>query len=123
MKDVSELKNYREKYKRYYGIDFDTNYVIHHIDENRRNNNIDNLLLLPMYLHSKYHAYKDALNNYTMDGLCLDLTYSGSKLRGYQLSQLDELREVLNEVQEWIEYKFLADAGCTAYPMFKRLVK
>jgi len=30
MKDVDKLKNYRTKYKRYYGIDFGSDYVIHH---------------------------------------------------------------------------------------------
>ncbi len=43
MKDMNKLKDYRLKYKRYYGIDFGDNYVIHHIDLNHNNNNIKNL--------------------------------------------------------------------------------
>ena len=38
---------YREKYKRYYRIEFSKEYVVHHIDFDRENNDISNLLLLP----------------------------------------------------------------------------
>ena len=55
MKDINKLKNYRLKYKRYYNIDFDDTYDVHHIDFNHNNNDIDNLILLPKALHSKYH--------------------------------------------------------------------
>lgn len=33
MKDINKLKDYRLKYKRYYDIDFDKDYAIHHIDK------------------------------------------------------------------------------------------
>lgn len=55
LKDISKLKDYRKKYKRYYGIEFGREYVIHHIDGNHDNNDISNLLLLPAKLHSRYH--------------------------------------------------------------------
>ena len=38
MKDLDRLKGYRKKYKRYYGIEFDRSYAIHHIDGNHENN-------------------------------------------------------------------------------------
>ena len=123
MKDANKLKNYREKYKRYYGIEFGKDYVVHHIDENRENNDISNLLLLPAALHSKYHAYKAMylLSLSQTDGqLCLDLTYTGSCIRGWQLSQLDNLLGVMREMHEWIERKHLADVGCVVYPEFER---
>lgn len=120
MKDASKLKNYREKYKRYYGITFGKEYAIHHIDGNRENNDISNLLLLPTKLHSRYHASRDIFLSYAKDGLCLDLTYSGACLRGLQFYQLDDLRNVLSELQEWVEAKHLADIGYAVYPKFKR---
>ena len=49
-------KKYRDLYKKYYNIDFDSSYEIHHIDFDRNNNDISNLLLLPKDLHSKYHT-------------------------------------------------------------------
>ena len=120
MKDISQLKNYREKYKRYYGIEFDRKFVVHHIDENRENNDINNLLLLPLKLHSKYHTYKDMFKMIAKDGLCLDLTYSGSTMLRMQLAYLDDFVEAWSEIQKWIEYKYRADMGYEVYPMFRR---
>lgn len=48
-------ENYRKKYKEYYGIDFDKTFDVHHIDLDRNNNEIDNLILLPKNLHEQYH--------------------------------------------------------------------
>lgn len=115
MKDISKMKNYREKYKRYYEIDFCSDYVIHHIDENRENNDIKNLLLLPRDLHSKYHTYKEAFLRTVPDGLCLDLEYSSKMLRDWQLSELSTLVKTLKEIEYWIELKCLADRGYPSY--------
>lgn len=54
--------NYRKYYKDYYGIDFDSSYVIHHIDFDRSNNDINNLILLPSKLHSRYHFLLTGFN-------------------------------------------------------------
>lgn len=120
MKDTKKLNNYREKYKQHYGIDFGREYAIHHIDGDRKNNDISNLLLLPSRLHSSYHAYRAMFTACAQDGICFDLTYSGSCVRSLQFSTLEQLREVLKEIQKWIELKYLADEGCSVYPLFKR---
>jgi len=44
------IKLYVDKYGK---IQFDHN--IHHIDINRNNNNLDNLVSIPIDLHKKYH--------------------------------------------------------------------
>ena len=121
MENINELKNYRLKYKRYYGIDFDKNYVVHHIDENRSNNDISNLVLMPLELHSKYHAYKTEFKLVTQNGMCFELSYAGSVLLNMQLSCLDKLAKVCAEIQLWVEYKYNADMGYEVYPMFRRL--
>ena len=38
-------------------------FVIHHIDNNRHNNNAKNLVLLPSEVHKSLHYYKDLLND------------------------------------------------------------
>ena len=43
MKDIEKLKDYRKKYKRYFGIDFGKEYAIHHIDGDHSNNDINNI--------------------------------------------------------------------------------
>lgn len=47
---------YRIRYKSYYGIAFNSEYVIHHIDQDKSNNKISNLILLPRNLHTKLHT-------------------------------------------------------------------
>lgn len=66
--------NYRKFYKEYYQIEFDNSFHIHHIDGNRENNNINNLLLLPKKLHQQYHFLKSKLYTepFTNKGVSLD---------------------------------------------------
>ena len=47
--------DYKKLYAQTYGITWDADMVIHHIDRNRQNNNISNLILLPGYLHRELH--------------------------------------------------------------------
>ena len=52
--------DYRQFYKERYKIEFGSDYDIHHIDLNHKNNSIDNLILLPKELHKELHqAIKD----------------------------------------------------------------
>lgn len=70
MKDALELKDYREKFKRYYGLSFSKDYHIHHIDLDHSNNDIENLMIVPKELHEVYH---ECLVNVQMltEGKCL----------------------------------------------------
>lgn len=98
--------DYRIKYKKHYEIEFGTDYVIHHIDEDRNNNDISNLLLLPRDLHSKYHEYKREF-----------LDQSDGEV---DLYTLERLLSVLKDIDFWIEQKYNADIGYKdAYFMFK----
>ena len=50
------MKNYKKIYEDYFGIKWDPKqFEIHHLDMNRENNNISNLVLLPKKLHKEYH--------------------------------------------------------------------
>ena len=49
--------DYKKLYSQYFGITWDTSkYQIHHIDGNHNNNEIDNLILLPVKLHQDLHS-------------------------------------------------------------------
>lgn len=50
-------RNYRKIYKDYYKASFEKELEIHHIDEDKNNNAIDNLILLPSNIHNLYHQY------------------------------------------------------------------
>lgn len=108
MKDINRLKNYREKYKRYYNIQFGREYVIHHIDGNRDNNNIENLLLLPLGLHSKYHFQKAIV-----EGQPLPTRITGNVLhsQSYYLCCLDDFMETLKECNKWFDFKMYLDGN------------
>lgn len=121
MKDINKLKNYREKYKRHYNIDFGSDFVVHHIDENRQNNDIENLLLLPRELHSKYHAYK---SQHMMTPYYPELSYSASMARGLYRMTYNDFEKILEEAEEWVHRKYLMDMGYKeAYDMFEKYTK
>ena len=45
---------YKKDYIRNFGI-IPTDYEIHHIDGNRKNNDLKNLVAIPFLLHKRYH--------------------------------------------------------------------
>ena len=49
------MTDYKKLYAQTYGITWDADLEIHHIDRNRKNNDISNLILLPGYLHHELH--------------------------------------------------------------------
>jgi hypothetical protein len=121
VKDINKLKNYREKYKRHYNIDFGSEYVVHHIDENRQNNDISNLLLLPRDLHSKYHTYK---LQHMMTPFYSDLSYSSSISRSLYRTTYNDFEKVLEEAEQWVNLKHSMDMGYKeAYDMFEKYTK
>lgn len=105
MKEPNELKNYRYKYKKYYDIDFSKDYDIHHIDFDRNNNEINNLILLPKKLHNKYHLLCNMLFGATIGGeKKIDVS-----LELYNVSHtadvLEKFAQTLKEMKEWVIYK------------------
>ena len=105
MKDINKLKNYRLKYKRYYNIEFDSNFDIHHIDFNRNNNDINNLILLPKELHSKYHTLINELGHADKNGnLKVNIILNFCTLN-YSAKIMEELGKILQEINTWLLYK------------------
>lgn len=114
------MKDYSKYYKEYYKINFGNEFVIHHIDENHENNNIENLLLMPRTLHTAYHVRKAIYQARSGGKLNIGLTYYDSCQRQLDVYEFDKMLEVLQQLQFWIEQKFLADTEYfNAYYMFK----
>lgn len=57
------MKDYRKIYQSKCNITIPKDYEIHHIDFNRKNNEIMNLVMLPKELHKKYHRVLLELQN------------------------------------------------------------
>lgn len=56
------------------GIRWDTKeYAVHHINHNREDNRVNNLILLPKKLHSRYHALLNLATSYGLDILAKDI--------------------------------------------------
>ena len=60
-KKTKNVKDYRRYYKEYFNIDFGKEFDVHHIDCDRNNNDIKNLLLIPKKLHLTYHTLKNEI--------------------------------------------------------------
>lgn len=94
------MKDYRSIYKDYYKIEFDKSFAVHHIDFDRNNNDIDNLLLLPRGLHSKYHSCLLGCANeeHKISGIIGDLKKG-------KLTSLRNLSTSLVEIEKWVKLK------------------
>lgn len=108
MKDISKLKDYKMKYKRYYGIDFDSKkYEIHHLDLNHNNNGIENLLLLPKDLHHKYHFYLSSVVNQSIGNGRIHSSIQSSE--NYLINCLLKFIPIYQECNKWYDYKLFLD--------------
>lgn len=68
-----------------YNFRWDTSrFVVHHIDHNRENNSLENLVLIPKKMHAKYHLASNATraitpklfgNNIDVDNLVNNLSW------------------------------------------------
>lgn len=56
---IFKKHNYREKYLSIAGIEPDSNIEVHHLDKDRDNNNVFNLVAIPKKLHKKLHGFRN----------------------------------------------------------------
>lgn len=93
---------YKRLYKEYYGINFDGNFDIHHINGDCEDNNIANLVLLPKELHRIYHKveYECFSNTPTTWGLFTSLRTCDENA---------ENLAKLNQLFYWYDLKLQAD--------------
>ena len=101
--------NYRKYYKDYYGIDFDSSYVIHHIDFDRSNNDINNLILLPSKLHSRYHflltGFNPDKNNKGIASLDFKIVSECGSIPMFGINMMKNLCETMVEIDKWVRIK------------------
>jgi hypothetical protein len=101
-----DIKNYIKFYKKITNTKFDSNlYHIHHIDENRNNNIIQNLVMLPKKLHHQYHFYKtdNIIEFKTKITSYLD---KGNFYNDYQYKCLIRFLNIYGKCCEWNDLKY-----------------
>ena len=93
--------DYRQYYKDYYGIDFDgRKFEIHHIDLDRGNNDIKNLILLPKDLHKKYHGLLPYVQS-LVDNKSIKTMIDMNNGQTLYYDEMKEFCEVMIEINEW----------------------
>ena len=100
------MADYNVKFKQHYDVNFSKEFVIHHIDGNHSNDDIDNLMILPRALHSKYHVLKRIIDNNR-----LPTTINGNSVnnRTMLLDYYERFIEVLKECNKWHDFKLYLD--------------
>ena len=96
--------NYRQFYKEYYGIEFGREFEVHHIDKNRDNNNIENLVLLPAKAHNYYHKIDSLVE------MCNPRIYGGlfdvlTNATFSEFIQKYELNKIIKVLSDWYNFK------------------
>lgn len=100
-------KNYRKKYEDITGVKIPQNHEIHHIDFNRENNEILNLVCLPKELHNKYHSTRNEIlktkifDTVTMEDFCRPVSFFGGTYSYWIYSQLGNLYKSLEKLSEY----------------------
>jgi hypothetical protein len=126
--DKTPKFNYRKFYEEKTGKKIPKDFDVHHIDLNRENNEIENLVAIPKHLHKKYHSLLCKIM--PLGGIKIDKTYFTPLLAGdsemqkyykyyihtvsmveYQLKIINkyitEMDCVLNEITSWTNFKLL----------------
>lgn len=94
------IMDYRELYEKHYGITIPLGYEIHHIDFNRENNNIENLLLLPKDLHKKLHKVRNT-SCVNLDGFFDFQGICAQRPMDYERRCIMAALDVYDELQIW----------------------
>ena len=109
-------KDYRAIYKEFYDIEFDSSFVIHHIDFDRTNNDIDNLILLPRGLHSKYHqVIREIQGTSKSENPLIDLKITTDMF--YRRFAYEDLAEVVTKIGDWVCFRNLRYKMLDGYKM------
>lgn len=100
--------NYRKFYEEQTKTKLPKNFEVHHIDLNRENNDISNLVAIPKKLHQELHSRFDSLyipeNKFELlpQGI---LGTKGSGFNWFVFNQFKLYEEVCSEVSKWIDHR------------------
>lgn len=90
--------NYRKFYKTALGVELSSSFDIHHIDFDKSNNAINNLVALPRILHQNYHT---SLKGIHTESVPVKLTGNCSQY----INELYKYLELYMECNRWVDYR------------------
>jgi len=100
--------NYVKFYKKQTNHEYDSKkFSVHHIDGNRENNSIDNLVMLPQRLHNKYHFLKRSLDDSAVQLATKIVSVSdrGCHYNDYAMDLMKKFVECWGKCCMWADYK------------------
>lgn len=94
--------NYRKFYEKETGKKVPEWFEIHHIDENRNNNSIENLVAIPFELHNKIHLCitKDSVDLSFPNRIDVWMWYAE-----YLSYEIRKWKTIYNEFIEWLYFR------------------
>ena len=95
---------YRKFYTEQTGVKLPKGFVVHHIDLNRGNNQIDNLVAVPSKLHSKFHV--SIIDNIDITSKVCSVVEGGNRYNSYCMQMLNHFIRNYTEMCMWVDYKY-----------------
>ena len=118
------IMDYRKKYKDYFKIQFGKEYDIHHIDFNHKNDDIDNLLLLPKDLHRRLHKVKYYYGPFLDRQINVFSDIESQLSCSIMAESMLEISKIYDELQIWVSMKEEEQKGnCNSYINYNRFRK
>lgn len=108
------MKDYRRFYAKFFDITIPPEFDIHHIDFNRENNDIKNLILLPKELHEHLHSAckPEMIFEIPKEDLLMFRRIANHLWCSVFGSYFEDMASVYNEMQYW--------ASCKEMEMYKK---
>lgn len=98
--------DYRKYYKKELGVNLTSDFHVHHIDLDKTNNDISNLVALPRVLHGKYHAAIMRIKPVSQYlPLCTKLSYQGEQCNSYAIYCMEQFQNVYSECVKWVMFR------------------
>lgn len=129
--------DYRKKYEEETGFKVPKEFDIHHLDSNRENNDIRNLVAIPKKLHHVYHEllceYLQTIENMNNDKIHIPMSVidSGCNCFNYAISVLRTYSVYYDEVSRWVIFRdnllgkipFVVVSSAYTYPKIQFKIK
>lgn len=99
--------NYRKFYEEVTKVKLPEDFDVHHIDGNRKNNQITNLVALPSELHKKYHDLVFYFKNKNFRPIVriLGVLNGGNGFNDYYKICYDNFLKIYKQCQKYVDYR------------------